>query len=263
MQNRMKIQFKGVALFMDLSWILLIIAVIYIVAKRADIVARIGHIRHAKGNTSGALQAFKFANKIGNMSNQNKISYGYFLLRLGELNEARKVLNFVSMNASPKKPTIKHSARAMLALVLWKNGELDDGIEMMEDVFENYKNSIIYQGLGLMYLQKKDKARALEFNLEAYEYNSSDKIIVDNLAESYVMNGNMENAKEIYEKLLEMNPHFPEAFFGFGKLLIELGEHERGIELVKQALDKPFAFLSTITRDDVERFLSQQISLSS
>lgn len=240
---------------MDLSWILLAIAIIFMFTKRADIAARVGHVRYNKGDMPGALKAFQFANKFGNMSLQNKIAYGYFLLRSGEVNEANKILNLVIMQTPMKKQQFKYQAKSMLALVLWKRGELDDAIEMLENVFENYKNSIIYQGLGLLYLQKGAAERALEFNLEAYDYSDSDKIIVDNLAESYVMNGDLENAREIYEKLFELHPHFPEAFFGYGKLLIKLGERERGIELVKESLDKPFAFLSTITRDEVENYL--------
>jgi len=236
-------------------WLFIFIILIYIIVKRSDIVARIGHLRHAKGNTSGALKAFDLANKIGNMSLHNKISYGYILLRFGKIDEAGKILTMVSIQAPAKKPIIKYRARAMLALVMWKRGELTDAIETLEGVFENYRNTIIYQSLGLMYLEKRNKIRALKFCLEAYEYNDQDKIIIDNLAEEYVLNGDLAKAKEMYEKLFTLESHFPEAFFGYGKLLIELGERKRGIELVTQALDKPFMFLSTITREEVERYL--------
>ena len=240
---------------MYVPWLLLIIIVVYVIVKRADLVARVAHIRFARGNTQKSLKTFKLANKIGKMNFENKISYGYLLLRMGNIDEAGKVLNLVTMQAPAKNPTVKFRARAMLALVAWKRGELDDAIESLETVFENYKNTIVYQSLGLMYIEKGDKNRALEFNLAAYEYSDSDKIIVDNLAEAYVLCGDLEAAREMYEKLFTLEPHFPEAFFGYGKLLIELGEREKGIELARQALDKPFTFLSAITRDEVERYL--------
>ena len=236
-------------------WFFFAILIIYIVVKRADFVARVGHFRHARGDNIGAVKAFAFADKIGNMHLNNKIAYGYLLLRTGDINAANKVLTIVSMQAPVKKKTIKLRAKSMLALVMWKRGDLDDAIETLEKVFAEYKSVIIYQSLGLMYLHKGEPNRALEFALEAYDYDDGNTIIIDNLAEAYVLNGNLEKAKEMYEKLFEMNPHFPEAYFGYGKLLIELGEREKGLELVKQSLDKPFTFLSSITREQVENYL--------
>jgi len=233
--------------------IILIIGLVYLAAKRADIVARIAHFHYARGNTQKSINTFAFANKFGNMNANNKIVYGYLLLRVGEINTAAKVLNLVILQA--KKPPVANRAKAMLALTTWKRGDLDDAIESLESLIESYRTTNVYQNLGLMYVLKGEPKRALEFNLEAAEFNDSDKIILDNLAEAYLLNGEREKAKEVYEKLFTLSPHFPEAFFGYGKLLVELGETERGVELIREALDKPFTFLSVLTREKVERYL--------
>ena len=231
----------------------LLAALFFLFVKRADLIARIGHFQYMRGNSAKALDWYSRANKIGNMNDNNKIAYGFILLRNAYINEAAKFFQLVTMQA--KKPQTKNQAKSMLALVSWKRGDIGEAIESLEELLESFKNTNIYQNLGLLYVLRGEPNRALEFNLEAYDYNDSDKIIIDNLAESYVLNGNLEKAKEMYEKLFTLEPHFPEAFFGYGKLLIKLGETDKGVEIMRQALDKPFTFLSVLTREKVENFL--------
>ena len=97
-----------------------------------------------------------------------------------------------------------------------------------------------------MYNLAGEYEKALEFNLEAYDYNSDDNIIVDNLAESYALTGDLKKAAEVYEELLSRDPEprFPEAYYGYGEVLIKLGEREKGLELIEKSLTKPFSFLS-------------------
>ena len=240
---------------MPITILLSLLTLVYIISKLPNIMARVAHAQYHHGDTQKAINTFARANKLGKMNPNNKIVYGYLLLRTGNVNEAAKVLNLVSLNA--KKPAVKYRARAMFALVEWKRGDIDEAIAILEVLIEKYKTTNMYQNLGLLYVLKGEPKRALEFNIEAYDYNESDKIIVSNLAESYILNDDFEKARETYEKLMTMNPHFPEAFYGYGKLLIKLGETERGIELMRQSLDKPFTFLSVLTREDVELELEQ------
>ena len=110
-----------------------------------------------------------------------------------------------------------------------------------------------------MYNLKGDGKKAVEFNEEAYDYNSDDNIITDNLAEAYAINGEYDKAKEIYEELLarDPEPRFPEAYYGYGELLIKQGEKEKGIELIEKSLEKPFSFLSLKSKEEIEQMLEE------
>ena len=121
----------------------------------------------------------------------------------------------------------------------------------------DFKTTNLYQNLGLMYVIKGDARRALDFNKEAFEYNSDDMIIMDNLAESYALYGDTEKASELYEKLLEKEPHFPEPYYGYGQLLIKNGQKERGLELIEKSLEKKFTFLSVLQKEDVKKMLEE------
>jgi tetratricopeptide (TPR) repeat protein len=110
-----------------------------------------------------------------------------------------------------------------------------------------------------MYVLKGDAQNALRFNQEAYVYNSDDLVIADNYAESLALCGKIDEAKTIYEKILYKEPHFPEAYYGYGLLLYENGEREKGIDLIRQYLDKRFSYLSVKTKEEVESLLSEKI----
>ena len=231
------------------------VLLIYLIAKRAELVAAWGRVRFQRGDTDKALKMFERADKLGTLKADNLMFYGYILLRTGHLAEARTVLTRASMSAA--KPALKKRIKTMLALVEWKEGNINQAIEDLEEIIEDFKSTAVYQDLGLLYVLSGNRERALEFNLEAYDYNADDMVIADNLAEAYVLCGEDEKAAEIYEALLEKKPHFPEAYYGYGRLLIKRGERPRGIELIRESLDKRFSYLSVMSKAEVEEMLSE------
>lgn len=240
---------------MKILYLLLIVWVVLIIVLRADVVAAWARIQWQRGNSEKALKAYAFADKIGKMSADSCFAYGYIALRHGDTEVARRVLTRASM--SNPKPPAKKRIKSMLALLEWKEGNLSLAIEMLEEIIEDFKTTEMYQDLGLMYILSGDKEKALDFNLEAYEYNSDNMGIMDNLAQSYILCGEQEKAAEIYEELLEKEPHFPEPYYEYGVMLVEKGERERGIDLIRKSLDKRFTFLSVKSKEEVKEFLDR------
>ena len=238
-----------------LGYIISIVLIVYIIVKRGQLVAVWAKIRWQKGDNEGALKTFALADRIGNIGAENRLTYGYILLRPGQIDRARERLT--KAPSPPPKAPLKKRIKSMLALVEWKQGNIPLAIEMLEEVIEDFKTTSVYQDLGLMYILSGDKEKALRFNLEAYEFNSDDMVIMDNLAEAYVLCGDIEKAAETYEKLLEKEPHFPEAYYGYGILLINTGDRERGLELIEQSLDKRFSALSVKSREQVAQLLEE------
>lgn len=240
---------------MKFLYITLAVLVILIFWKRTQLLALFAKLKYQNGETEKVLRLFRIANNIGTLAPNDMMYYGYVLLRSGDISAARDVLTHASINA--KKENTKKQIKAMLSLVAWKEGDLDSAIEMMEDIISDFKTTNAYQNLGLMYIIKGDAEKALEFNLEAYKYNSDDLVIQDNLAESYALCGDIEKAKETYESLLEKKPHFPEAYYGYGLILVSEGQKERGVEFIRESLSKRFSFLSIKTKEEVEDLLRE------
>lgn len=242
---------------MSLIWIItLLILLAYLIYNRSNIIAAIAEFRYGMGHAESAMKLYKFAAKIGKMKFPHRVRRAYLTLKEGDIDEANKLFVLISMDKL--KPEERAKLKESHALVAWKRGEVAEAIEMLEYVHNKYISTTTYGSLGYMYIHSGNLNRALEYNLEAYEYNAMNDIIVDNLAFTYLKLGDYENAEKYYAELFALDPKFPEGYFEYGKYLIEVkGEKEEGIELVKKSLDCRFSFLSMSTRRDILDYLEQ------
>lgn len=234
-----------------LAYILTLVAVVFIIIKRGSVVAGFATMASGNGKVGRAFRLYRLAEKIGGMNYNAKVNYGYFLLKNAHLEEARVEFNKISMERKLSDAQ-RNQVKSLQSLVVWKEGNLDEAIEMLEEVTQTYVTSMTYQSLGLLYILKRDKKKALDYCLEAHEYNPEDNVIMDNLAEAYALCGETEKAMETYEALLKRNPHFPDAYYGYGMLLIQNGRREEGLDYLEQSLNKNFSFLSALPRERVE-----------
>ncbi len=229
-----------------------------LVVYRSSMVAFFAKVRFMQGNTKGAMKAFNLAQKIGKLSPQSLMEFGYLLMRVGDFSGAKKVLEKAEQAA--KKPAEKRQIESILALAVWKDSDLDGAIKILENVIDSFRQTAVYQNLGLMYILSGNAEKALAFNKEAVEYNSDDLIIQDNLAQSYILCGDADGAEQVYAKLMEKKPTFPEAYYGYGFLLIDKGETEKGKELVEKSLDMRYSALSVMQREEVEKLLNEKMN---
>ncbi|TVY11042.1 tetratricopeptide repeat protein [Paenibacillus cremeus] len=174
------------------------------------------------------------------------ISQAFVLLKNGQVREAEQLLTEMMKLKLPR--TEEMNAKINYSLALWLLGQQEQALKLMEAVFSDFKNSIGYGNLGMFYVMSGDLDRALSFNLEAYEYNDSDKTILDNLAYTYYLLGRHQEAKEIYEKLMEQKPTFAEAFYYYGLTLRELGEIDQSIQIMQQGLEFEPSMMTNVTK---------------
>ncbi|WP_243467131.1 tetratricopeptide repeat protein [Acetivibrio straminisolvens] len=184
-----------------------------------------------------------------------KILYGYLLLKKGKLEEAEKVFEELLNSGIDNNSMLQ--AKSNYALVLWKKGKLKDAVKMLEDVFSNYKNTTIYGSLGYLLILDGDVNKALNFNKEAYEYNSSDAVILDNLGYTYYKIGNIKKAEEIYQKLIGLNPSFPEAYYNYSCVLKDLGRMEKALEMATKAKSYKLSYLSNLKEQELDDHLKE------
>jgi tetratricopeptide (TPR) repeat protein len=223
---------------------------IVIATGRATIYSMIGNIRYTNGGPAEALKWYEKAYKTHRAGIKMEISYGYLLLKSSRIDEAEKI--FTKLLEGKQQVQDEKSIKSNLALLLWKKGDLDSAIAMLEDVMEDYKTSTLYGSLGYFYIAKGDFEKALEFNLEATEYNRTNTIILDNLGLTYYMLEQSDKSLETYQKLIGMKPTFPEAYYNYGQLLLKLNRPDEALEMFRKARQCKISFLSTITTEDIE-----------
>lgn len=230
-----------------------ILAVLF--TNRASLYSLRGNKYYAIGDMDTACSWYNKALDSKNCKPRTRISFGYLLLKMGRLEESEKV--FSDIAKLKLNDADKSQFKMSYALVKWKSGKLDEAVEMLQEVYNTYKCTTVYESLGYLLLLKGDLDKALEFNMEAYDYNTDDNVISDNLGETYYYIGNYEKSLVIYEKLIPKNPNFPEPYFHYGLLLKEKGEKEKALSMFEKALTFKQSFLSNLTHEQIENEISK------
>ena len=244
----------NINLFVGLTALLMIFAYMFYIT-RTSLFSVIGTMNYSKGNLDKAISWYKRAYETGKANPRSNISYAYLLLKSGRIDESEAILQKMLKSSIGKDDMM--FTKSNLALAVWKKGDLDGAVSMLEEILPEYTNSTIYGSLGYFHILKGDLDKALQFNLEAYEYNNTNTVILDNLGQTYHLTGQDEKALEIYETLVSKNPAFPEAYFNYSLVLEKLGKLEQALEMAEKALNYKLTFLSTISRDDIEEKIKE------
>lgn len=206
-------------------------------------------------NNERMFNFFERAYQTGKMTPEQKLYYGYMCMREGRMEKAEKM--FGTVLAYKQKPEIMSQARLNNALVLWKKGNLKEAIEVTEEVFKDYKTTVVYGNLGFLLLESGDFKKALEFNKEAYEYNGENDVIADNLAQTYYKMGDYEKSREIYDKVIKHKLTSPTLCYNIAKTLSKTGETELAVTYLKNALNMHFAGVASVDKETVEKLLDE------
>ena len=192
-----------------------------------------------------------------------KVFYAFYLMKNGDFKSARKIFDELifpcEKDMAKAKKEIKVQVKQNYALLLWKEGNLPEAIKITEEIIKDYKNTVVYGNLGYFYILDGQNEKALEFNLEAYDFASDDAVICDNLAYSYYLNENYDKAEEIYAELQSRKnpPAFPEVYYNFGLVSLKKGDKEKAKELFEKALLQKFSNLSDLDKDTVEKTIAE------
>lgn len=229
---------------------------------RAGIYSMRANLAYSNGRTEETLRLLEKSYLTKKARPEVVSYYGFILLKCGKLELAAKILE-EQLASKGLSETDRNTAQANYALVLWKQGKLEAAISLYEEIFPRYKNTSVYGSLGYLYNLKGDLEKALHFNLEAYEYNKSGQVILDNLGQTYYLMGNYEKAEETYKRLMELKPQFPEAYYDYALVLEELGDKAKSLDMLKSALSYNLNYLSEVTRDDIDGKIAQLEAKSS
>jgi len=186
----------------------------------------------------------------------------FLAIKSNDLDQGEKIIEMVEKIPTKKDRDLreKRSILVYKALWQWRKGEISEAWDtIMALREENFRNTPYYGFLGFIANLVCSKEEALEYCREAYDYDETDMVILDNLGSVLLdMDRNVE-AAEIYDKLMELNPHFVEAWYNYGRLLKAQGRLDEARVALKKAAELPFTGVTTIKKDDLQTL---QASLS-
>ena len=107
--------------------------------------------------------------------------------------------------------------------------------------------------IGLFMIEaKKPWDKILAFCEKAYDYDEDNRDIVDNYLVALIETGNLEKAKELSDKLIEMAPQFVEAYYHSALLYKKLGDNKKALELLEKTPDCKRTYMTTVSEKDIE-----------
>ena len=197
---------------------------------------------------------YKKAYDTGRTKITFKINYAYLLLRLGEADEAEKVLDpIIRVKSLPMAK--KYPAKQQRCMVYYKQGRLDEAIEDAQSMMdEGFRTTQLYGMLGYFKLLRNDPVdEVTAFCEEAYEYNSDDKDIKDNLSLCYYKGGKYEEAEKISDALVQSAPTFLEAYYHGAQIALKLGKRDKAKDYLEKIKDCRRSALTTVSEEEIEQ----------
>lgn len=207
-----------------------------------------------KGDIPGAMKLYQECVNEGLMDARSLLTYSVLLIRDGQYKEARELL--VKMQKYNMSDADRCQLFVNYASCVYKMGELQKGIELLERQHAKQPNGLVYETLGYLYVEAGEYEKALAFNTAAYEYDDEDPITLDNLGQTYYRLGNdKETAKIYFEKALEVKPGQIDTLYFLAQYDLEAGDKAAAKAKFEKALEGRFSPLNYATREMVENAL--------
>jgi len=125
-------------------------------------------------------------------------------------------------------------------------------------VLRHNKKGSDYIIIGYLKIEKGDADDALAFNLEALEYDDSDPVFLDNLAQTYYrLLHDKEKAKPYFEKALELKPSAIDTNYFLSLYAIEAGDYAKAREHLETAKKGFFSPLNYATPEKIDEELDR------
>lgn len=241
--------------------VLVLFLAAYVVIKLPEFYMLSGNSKYNKGDRKGGLALMEKAYRTGKLNSSMVIYYSYCLMRENNEEYAQEILDEYAASGKGTKADMCR-AKHNKAIILRNMGKIREAFELMKEVHAELPATDTYGTLGLLYVDmfKKDGSildEAIAFLEEAYEYNSDDRTIADNLGVAYITANRLDDAQEIFGKLVSAKPNSPTSYYHYGCLLAEKGDKENAEDMFNRALRYPFTGVTAIKRQDVEEALQK------
>ena len=169
----------------------------------ANKLANDGKPREAREKYQNALKLYDEADRLGVTAQNILQGYAVLLMREGEFEKARELMQRISKMKGPSKDDW-FQLRLQYSIYQWKVGRLDEAIETIGRAASHKMNGTIYGTLGMYWVDKAkqtgDFQAALEFNQKAMDYDDEDAATLDNMGQLYEAMAEAEGAGEKAEE---------------------------------------------------------------
>ena len=124
-----------------------------------------------------------------------------------------------------------------IAAILCYQKKFDEAEEILKKVLESSnQKEFAYANLSLIYDEKQDYTKSLEYAQKAYNENPYNVELSVNLARKYLLNEKYKEAIDIYLNLLKFKKKEAGYYYSIGFLYYKTGDKEKAADFVKKAV---------------------------
>ena len=215
---------------------------------------------------SDALVLYEKAFDGGDRSPEVLRGYALLLMRRGAFEKARAVMIENGRNKSlPIEDRLR--LRINYSICLWKMGELDRAIEIIERAELIRKNGDVYNTKGILLIERAaatgDFAEAEALMSEAMEYDDEDAGTLDNLGQLKLAQSAFasdpetrdalrQEAFEAFERACRIKPRQTVSAYNYAKMLYERGERDKAREVLERVIDIPHNGMMQVSRESIQ-----------
>ena len=205
-----------------------------------------GKPREAKQKYQAALKLYEEAVSLGNEAQNILQPYSLLLMREGEFDRARELMQRISRMKSLSKDDW-FQLRITYSIYEWKVGEVDKAIETIGRAAAYKMNGNIHSTLGMFWVDKArltgDFGKALEVNQRAMDYDDEDAATLDNMGQLYEAMADAEGdaekaaayrdqALDYYKRAHRQKPRQITTLYYLARMYHRRGEDERARKLL-------------------------------
>lgn len=221
----------------------------------------------SKGRVDEAKAKYAEALKAGMDQPRLLLAYSVLLIRSGEFEAAKDLLV-----KTQKAPGITADQKSQLfmnyAVCVYKLGDLEKGVSLLEKQHIHQPSGLIYQTLGYLYVEKylpekkpadddgawdEGVQKALAYLKESVDYDEDDSICLDNIGQFYYrVLGDKATAKGWFEKAHEAKSNQIDTLWFLAKYDVEEGNTEAALEKLETASEGRFSPLNYVTKAVVD-----------
>ena len=211
--------------------------------------------KHQKGDIEGARKEYEVLIQNGILKPNFLLPYSVLLLRDGGEDNFQKVKNLLAK--IQRSPALTKEDRSQLlmnyAVADWKLGNKEKAIKLLESSHRERPCGLTYQTLGFLYVETNEAEKALNFNMEALDYDDDDSITLDNLGQYYYrLMQDKVKAKEYFDKAHSQKPEQIDTLWFLSRYDIDSGDKKAAVQKLETARQGRFSPLNYISQAQID-----------
>lgn len=227
---------------------------LFLFIRRGYIFFYRGAVAMNKGPEEKIWINFEKALKAG-VDVERQVMVGSAYVQRGDAARGVEILEKVMAN--PKAGEFGNTATITCSMAYWRMGNMDKAIGVLEDLQETgFRDDNLSVNLESYLLEKKDLKKAKKAIDKGRPEKTETNGLMDNRGWYYILKGEWEKAKEVYDELIDdRNAKFPEAYLHGAQVSLHENDIQQAIDRLSWGVTKIFYGTCMFTKDYMEKLL--------